>query len=495
MFQHNQMDELLNLFTNKELVLAESYIQKWERILSSTHSIEKRKAETAILNTYKLLDLPRPNLVFLPSPCVDASVLLSLNLSNCILPKSILKDRLRQSIWDRTDEIYFNKPDGQSKYIHLDRSERFRYLCEIIYSKSALSLDHPEFVDSYIFFEIHMLEFENTNPWFYDLHINSTSSECNLEIWDTWKSLCEECPYLIAFENTCIVIERPIKLYLDREQLAHAEGKAAIKFVDNYQIYCNHGTIIPSKYGEIHPDNWQSLWILAEEQSPDNKELVNILLCNIGYKKFCQELPNNKYRYWGNYEILIAVSIDKIFSWLFFYHDDLYNYFGLYGVDKRSISEQISQIERLINNFPSKLSQELYTLSKYCRQECQIAPNLYFHPLSQSIQTPTIRSRNHIILLFHGDRQEIYYVLCDNEERLISPVYCQFPDEEPVIYAECVTSLIVTIAQCYQEGAYYIAIDEETGERSIEQDLDKIEPIFEKFNPDRIDNWRKIWKS
>jgi hypothetical protein len=75
---------------------------------------------------------------------------------------------------------------------------------------------------------------------------------------------------------------------------------------------------------------------------------------------------------------------------------------------------------------------------------------------------------------------------------MISPVYCQFPDEEPVIYAECVTSLIVTIAQCYQEGAYYIAIDEETGERSIEQDLDKIEPIFEKFNPDQIDNWRKI---
>ena len=51
------------------------------------------------------------------------------------------------------------------------------------------------------------------------------------------------------------------------------------------------------------------------------------------------------------------------------------------------------------------------------------------------------------------------------------------------------------IAQCYQEGAYYIAIDEETGERSIQQDLDKIEPIFEKFNPDQIDNWRKIWKS
>jgi hypothetical protein len=125
----------------------------------------------------------------------------------------------------------------------------------------------------------------------------------------------------------------------------------------------------------------------------------------------------------------------------------------------------------------------------------QLAPKLHFYPLQQAIENITLKLEFHSLPLFHGDRQEIYYVLCDNQERLISHVYCQFPNEEPVIYAECVTSLIVTIAQCYQEGAYYIAIDEETGARSIEQDLDKIEPIFEKFNPDQIDTWRKIWKS
>ncbi len=489
------MDNLKNIFTHKELFLAESYIQKWDKILFSTNSIEKEKAKIAINNTYELLNLKLPNLVFIPSPSVDSFLLASLDLSECILPKSRLKDKLRESIWIKTDELYFDKPDGQSKYSHLDRSEIFRYLCEIIYSKSALSLDNPGFFDSYIFFQIHMLEFENTNPWFYDLHINSISGECDLEIWNAWKSLCEECPYLIAFENTCIIIERPTELYLDREQLAHAEGKAAIKFTDNYQIYCNHGTSIPAKYGEIHPDNWQSSWILAEEKYLSNRELISILLCNVGYKRFCEELPSEKNRYWENDETLIAVSIDKVFSWLFFYHDDIYNYLGLYNLDDRSIPEQTSQIERLINNFPFKLSQELRILYKYYNGECQIAPNLYFYPLPQSIQTPTIESSNHNILLFHGDRQEVYYVLCDNQERLISHVYCQFPDEEPVIYAECITSLIVTISQCYQEGAYYIAIDEETGERTIEQDLDKIEPIFEKFNPDQIDTWRKIWKS
>jgi hypothetical protein len=62
------------------------------------------------------------------------------------------------------------------------------------------------------------------------------------------------------------------------------------------------------------------------------------------------------------------------------------------------------------------------------------------------INYPTPGLESYPVRLLHGDRQEIYYVLCDNEERMISPVYCQFPNEETVIYAECVTSLIVTIA-------------------------------------------------
>jgi hypothetical protein len=98
------------------------------------------------------------------------------------------------------------------------------------------------------------------------------------------------------------------------------------------------------------------------------------------------------------------------------------------------------------------------------------------------------------VKIFYGDRKEIYYVLCDNVKRPFSHVYCQFPNEEPIFYAECISSFIATIAQCYRDGGYYVAVDEQSGEKEIKQDLDKIEPIFEKFNPEQIDNWRKIWK-
>ncbi len=65
---------------------------------------------------------------------------------------------------------------------------------------------------------------------------------------------------------------------------------------------------------------------------------------------------------------------------------------------------------------------------------------------------------DYLLPISYGDRQEIYYVLCDNIQRPYSHVYCQFPNEEPTIYAECISSLMATIAQCYRDGGYYVAI-------------------------------------
>jgi hypothetical protein len=196
--------------------------------------------------------------------------------------------------------------------------------------------------------------------------------------------------------------------------------------------------------------------------------------------------------YWSNYEILIEQAILEIVNWQYFHYGNLYR--KIVNLNKAVQTQLI--IEEFIEKFSIKLSHELHRIyQSYYTGRHQIAPGLHFYQLEEAIDNPSPGLESYPVRLFHGDRQEVYYVLCDNEERLVSHVYCQFPDEEPVIYAECVTSLIVTIAQCYQEGAYYIAIDEETGERSIQQDLDKIEPIFEKFNPDQIDTWRSLWKS
>ncbi len=468
-----------------ENILANQYIKKWDNIVFSTKRIDREKAIAAVKNAYKLLEISDVELFFLSSPHIDLSLFNKLDLSLYVTPKRWLNNKLLESIWDKTDNLYFSKPYGGNKYFHLNRVDNsFEYLCNIIYAGCA------ELFNEWVFFKIFTSEFLDTNPWLYDFHINHISDECDLEVWNAWESLCEECPYLLAFNNACIIIDRPSELYLDQELRPHADGKAAIKFIDGYEIYCNHGIVIPANYGQIDSSNWKSELIFTEHLiEDDNEDLIWILHTSIGYKKFSKEISDDKDRYWSNCKLFITYGINTIIDWQFFHYRTLCR-----RTDDK-ITEEID-VKQFIENLPFKLSHELHSFyQNYYYGKQQLVPGLYFYPRKQAIQNLMTGLNSYPVRLFHGDQQEIYYVLCDNEERLISHVYCQFPGKEPVIYAECVTSLIVTIAQCYQEGAYYIAIDEETGERSIEQDLDKIEPIFEKFNPDQIDNWRKIWKS
>jgi hypothetical protein len=489
---HNEHTENINIIDN--------YVRKWDATVFSTKPINREKTKTSILNAYNIAGKFTPDIYFLTSTSPQQSLILKRILSKTgsyFILKRTLLDILQVGIQrtksnaNKFSELFL----AEIPYISA-RSEKFEKVCNLLYE--------PNIYDS-ICRKILAYELSLTNLWIYNLYIDCVNTNCNLQIWNTLNSLCEECQYLLTFDRFCIVIERPNNLYLDSEQRPHAEGKAAITFADGYEIYCNHGTKIPAKYGKFSPSNWQSKWVLSEDNSLGNRdysesrEITIALLAEIGYKKFSQELPEIRDRYWqkdgkSRYPSLIDYAIDNVIvEWQRFYYYDYYKGGGDidWQIEKWNKFSSDREIDRA---FPCKISDELSILYLIYRGDYQLAPRLHFYPLEEAIENPTPGLENYPVRLFHGDRQEIYYVLCDNEERMISHVYCQFPGEEPVIYAECVTSLIVTIAQCYQEGAYYIAIDEETGERTIEQDLDKIEPIFEKFNPDQIDTWRKIWK-
>jgi hypothetical protein len=320
----------------------------------------------------------------------------------------------------------------------------------------------------------------------------------NSEAWDLLKTLSQECPYLIPLSKCCIVIERPTEVHLDDEGLPHAYNQPAMIFGDGSKVYYHHGIPLSDKYGEVPINNWKPEWILSEKKYED----LSVLIYAIGYKRFHAEYP--EVNFWREYDRLfynsanrfLCESVDIIINWQLYHYNQLYLKYPQTDDLKINPDDAI----KIIDTLPFRLPTELANLYHYYNGGYQLTPRLYFYPLKQAIQALStltwIKSdMGYPFPLLKGNRDEIYYVLADDPEPTYSHVYCQFPDEEPIVYAECVTSLIVTIAQCYQEGAYYIAIDEETGDRSIQQDLDKIEPIFEKFNPDQIDTWRKIWKS
>jgi hypothetical protein len=308
--------------------------------------------------------------------------------------------------------------------------------------------------------------------------------------WQILSKLTQECQFLIPFSELCIVIERPISLYLNNEGLPHAEDRVAISFGDGSQVYCHHGIPFPAMYGGVPINNWKPEWIESEYTD----EYRSILIYAIGYQRFRCEYP--EYDFWQEYDRLLSESIDIVINWQL-YH---YGRFYLKYPPTEDLRMSDRDAEKITDSLPFQLPLELSSLYRYYNGGYELIPYLYFYPLKQAIQSLSsltwLRTdKGYPFPLFKGDNGEVYYVLADDPQHTHSPVYCQFPNGETIVYAECVTSLIIAIAQCYQEGAYYIAVNEEMGEKKIEQNLDKVELIFEKFNPDQIDNWRRIWKS
>ncbi len=503
-----------NQRTQEEIDLTNFYLDKWDKILYSTQPVDRAKAEKAILDAYHYVGLSSPKIYFLTSPSPE----------QCSNLKSTFPDHVHSFVELKRDliaelaKLLEEKPhienvdlyllyNDASKFDISQKGEKFEKFCSILYGETIYQCDLP----NANFYKLISFEAQNTNLWFYDLCIERTTKTVDLEIWNIIKSLSIECPYLITYDGACIIIERPCELYLNLLMLPHADGKAAVKYTDGHEVYCYHGLEILSKYGKFHSDNWQAQWILSEQQSPTSRywhhheELGTTLRLGIGYKSFCNQLPNNIDVYWrtnidghwkenghpGWSHIMGYAYGEIIFEWILFHYHEYHN--GNMDFDWR---QSDSNLKSNMTANSLYLSEELDVFDNIIYEgNHPLAPGLCFHPFTEFSQNLIFGlSPDPALKLFSGERDEIYYAICPDTRETFSKIYCKLPDREPVVYAECLTSLIVAIAQCYQEGAYYVVIDPESGEKKIEQDLDKVEPIFEKFNPTQIDAWRSIWK-
>ena len=132
------------------------------------------------------------------------------------------------------------------------------------------------------------------------------------EIHHCQKLLLEHCGWIFPFEKTCVVCDRPRHLRFDSQNRLHAEGEPAIEFADGWNFYYYHGVRLPEKYGQIHPNQWQSQWLLSE----DNAELKRVLIEAIGYDRICQELAAEQIDSWQEYALLTIdddVDVEPIY--------------------------------------------------------------------------------------------------------------------------------------------------------------------------------------
>ena len=167
-----------------------------------------------------------------------------------------------------------------------------------VFPNHLLSLKSPE-TPTTLFKEIYLTE----------LYISSLGvniSQKAQEILRSQKLLLEHCGWIFPFEKICAVCDRPRHLRFDSQNRLHAEAEPAIEFAYGWKIYFYHGVKLPENYGKIHPNQWQSQWLLTEE----NAELRRVLIQGIGYDRICQELSAKKIDSWQEYALLQIDNAD-----------------------------------------------------------------------------------------------------------------------------------------------------------------------------------------
>ena len=193
---------------------------------------------------------------------------------------------------------------------------------------------------------------------------------------------------------------------------------------------------------------------------------------------------------------ILKTSLEKIVNWL------RVNYPDAASALRPGLTDQ--EIAALTQDIPFKLPLEVCELFQCCNGESvRLDPTLVLYSLKsaleQSLDSNWMKGdkwadSDYALPIFHGNGKDFYYVLCDQEQKTTSPVWCVFAGEGPRMYAASLTSLILTILESYETGAYYVYFYEESGDFDLEEDLERTEKIFQKYNPEQMDTWRYLNK-
>jgi hypothetical protein len=60
--------------------------------------------------------------------------------------------------------------------------------------------------------------------------------------WSTLQELIQECGWIFATEDICMICDRPTKILLDEDNRLHGETEPALEFADRFVAYAHHNT-------------------------------------------------------------------------------------------------------------------------------------------------------------------------------------------------------------------------------------------------------------
>ncbi|RCJ18645.1 hypothetical protein A6S26_28070 [Nostoc sp. ATCC 43529] len=315
---------MIENLTPEQEALIPVYREKWRKIALSTERIDKEKAAEAVKAAYVAIDYEQPEIFFHDSPYAACNWMLErlspefienyLNEPNSL--GSLFPAHFFQELSSILNEQFGSQLHRQlHNYFYLDNVAEHPLNHEIfndLIEKFSTQVNEQS-ENFYCWIEIQLYECFQS-----EIYVNLMSgldfciSVLNIvhpqQEWKVFQSLIQECGWLFAYDDICIICDRPLHLRFDNQNRLHAEGEPAIEYADGFSLYSYHGVTLPEKYGKIHPQQWQPQWLLSEE----NAELRRVLIQGIGYARICQELQAIELDTWAEYTLLkIDADVDE----------------------------------------------------------------------------------------------------------------------------------------------------------------------------------------
>ncbi|MEG4114908.1 MULTISPECIES: DUF6745 domain-containing protein [unclassified Microcoleus] len=284
------------------------YDEKWRKLIYSTAPIDREKAAKAVKQAYLGIDEKEPEIIFCSSPYEGANLVLGYERAINQLYEEFgvnLVDRFNEEVYDRawsnfnaqiSEEVYCQI--NLQFWTHIDDFFRDMLDEKLYRNQDFLAVDAYSYIDPILWAEVCA---------FCDFFVSVLKCNPNGINWQALLFFTTQCGWIFPYEKVCIVCDRPRIFSFDSQHRLHAEGGPAIQFSDGYSIYSYHGVTLPEKYGKLHPHEWQSQWVLEEE----NAEIRRVLIQGIGYDRIARELAAVELDTWQEYTLLkIDTKVD-----------------------------------------------------------------------------------------------------------------------------------------------------------------------------------------
>lgn len=285
---------------------------EWIKIGLDTSPVDKQKAEEAITLAYKCAGLNSPQkILWFDNPKTAMTWIVSTQdpigrylrhtlwyefkeVVNCTINAvvdSTVRDTVKQHVLGHVDDLLGEVHGDIFSAIWGDLQDLMPMIAEQV---SKIIVDG---VYDYTQDEDDAFGVTDAGELAFYAYFHAIGVDCS-KLRGLWAS-AKYCGWWWAYEEVAIVTPKPRTIHLDADGRLHAEGEPAIAY-EGFNIYAYDRVRLPEKYGQMHPYQWQSQWLLEE----DNIELRRVLIQGIGYNRILEELQAVELDAWQEYTLL-----------------------------------------------------------------------------------------------------------------------------------------------------------------------------------------------